>query len=230
MFPAPVLLPLGGTPYLVGQLTVADWAALTRYVLDHHPHPLDEHRAEVEALAGDARRVRLMQLAVAAERWPPRYPGPEADALLCTVAGLAFWLGLVLSKHQAVDAAELVRLARSAEDDPGRMTWEEFAAVRRAADGQAPAAELQRRLYPEPPGEAGEDPWAARVRDLAAETGWTLDYIGSLTIGQFLLMATGRAPSVPAPRDLSHLSEEEFFERLARERADLAAADAVGGV
>jgi hypothetical protein len=111
---------LGGLPYKIAKLTMADWASLTAYIKDHTQDPIArvlEQLARATAAgivsSPDDRQFLLREARKDARNWPPRLTSPDWwDALSEAKGGDAEFLWLVFSKHQpTITREQIVTLA-----------------------------------------------------------------------------------------------------------------------
>ena len=208
--------PLAGVPYTVYEARLIDLATLQSWVDARWPDPtegLDERLAEA---GGDpvARDKILFPLWGEVAEGPPVFDTGEGQVLLFgSPGGMAEFLRVVLARGNpgltTLDFERLVGVV--AEGSPGVLAW--FEAVCRSFYG-GDAIGLIKRLLGVPREMPQAEPlsWSEAVVLLAKEFGWTLDYILSLSVSQFMTCHAGGKPREHTLR-LSHDLLKTFNDR-----------------
>lgn len=180
---APCVVPLGGVPTRLGELTLSDLAALQQWVADRSPHPLDGLPPAGLDDEPETRRERLKAAWEAARTWPPRFASPEARALTTSPTGLLELLRLCLRRADpGATEADALEVA-------GRMVAADWATVHRVAFGVDPWREILLEVEPEP--ESPPVNWVEAILEVVERTGWTLPQVGELTVSQWRAIRGG---------------------------------------
>lgn len=106
-------LTLDGTPYRVGELTLAEWAPVQAWIKAKAPGPLAVLDSKEFAALPPAVKREVVQEAMRQQRttWPPQLGRQEWFAALDHEGGHAVALKAILGKHQPVTEARCAELA-----------------------------------------------------------------------------------------------------------------------
>lgn len=185
LFPAPVEMPLGGGIFMASQFRMGDLADMERWALWRLGR-VERYGSLLTLQDPEARKAALCRAYLAVEADPGHGFGSKAvDEVLATPEGavLQLWLSLRQAhpKFGQADAIELL----------GQVTaeqWHDFTAWAWNVDPLDELAGALDRLIgvtlPEGEAPTGSD-WERAVGDVIEKTGWTLDEIKALTLGQW---------------------------------------------
>lgn len=191
IFPGARAVVLGGRTFLVGEVRLCDVVALQDWLDKGCGSPLDSIRSSLPVMSPTEQRNALEAAWEIATAGPPVWGEERGDLAYNTGAGIVQIFRVILRNHQPeLTDAEI-------EDIAEKSTMDEYMAMRRVWRRMNPVEEIEWMLNIHPLSEGGEITWAQAIVELAEETGWTLEYIKSLTFSQFRLMRSGGKPREP---------------------------------
>lgn len=187
----PLPVTLGGVPYLVGEFTLDDLADLQAWLASRWPDPMAGLRDSLDGMGEDDRRAALRAALAEAEAGPPTWADDRGRDLLCTGEGILEVFRIALRRHHPGLAGDaLVAVAE-------RTSPAEYAALRRRLYGVNAVDEVEAAFGASRPGGGEPIPWAQALCEVAeAYPGWTLAYIGSLTLSQVRAVRRGGKPEI----------------------------------
>ncbi len=148
MAASPMPAVVGGTTYLLGQLTASDDGLIEQRILTERRKPADVLAEFLPKLEGEDRRA-LLEIAWKDEVRGPRVPYAEVRSWLLTERGQVFRMWLMLKHHQPDTTLEQAgAIYRQALAEYGQK------AMREAAE--ASGAELGNSSAPAPAGAANQ--------------------------------------------------------------------------
>jgi len=176
--PVPRAIPLGGSLRVVAELRLSDLALIQAWLEEQAPHPLEGLAPAWADPEPATRPARLAAAWQAAANWPVRLGTDRAAALLATAEGRAYFLAVVLRRHDP-DFAAAQALALLPEITPA-----EWAGLIRVAYALTPRQEIAAEVAPEAGGRTAN--WClSAYRASQAEGGPSPAELPGWTVGQW---------------------------------------------
>lgn len=242
LWPQPRPLLLGGRVYPVSPLRLRDLASLEQWAAHARGGGIVDDLADAAAIEDEsARRAALRGLYDECEAGADPWANPDVGAMLATRAGMAEQIRLTVRRTRRGEvrymrrsvAMQVARLVEPGDWAAWRhVAWclDDLDCIAEAIDAEIGVVWPEPRamaLGPDEQGGWGKSLYAvvagtpSQVGAIGA-TGWTLETLGDLTLGQWRWLASGGVPShdVAEPKEPPRgVSEGEFAAAVRRPRA-----------
>lgn len=214
-WPRPVPLPFGADTYPVSQYQIRDLAHFERFAAD--PGEFWRDLADAEAVPDAPTRHGLLRaLYDRAERGLAGWGGADLLVALDTPYGRleTLWVSLVKASPD-LTRADIVPIAMQATEDQwrtfDRVAWhlDPLDEVARVIDDEIGVS------FPADPGSPRR--WERAIARVIRRTGWTLEQVGALTLGQFEAICRAGAKPVHAYAEPDSPPKGWGWERFDRE-------------